>query len=867
LRFIVPEVLQTSAMDCGPAALKALLEGIGVRVSYQRLREACLTQADGTSIDALEDLAIALGLEAFQELAPIEDAFDVLAKRAPCIVVVQASGAPHFVLLWRVDAGWAQLMDPGKGRRFVRRDELLRELFVHQQRFEPGDFWDWWVTTAWFGVAQARAQRLSLTDQLTSTRDPERAGMIEAAARIVERLVRRRVVPSKDAATIVDELTNSQLLRIDDLLIPAAQIAISTDTEQNTTAKGCVFLSVRGGDVRAADGDSTFNRVLGDDDPSPTKILFRLMSKRGKALLVNLSLLSGLMAVVAVAEMLFLRAAFNATTLLALAHQRLVACFLYALLVVLTVALEGALGFGILRLGRDLELRTRIALSAKLAKVPDRYFRSHPIVDTLHRVQHLFELKALPEIAAAFARSTLEFLVTCGALCVIYPHGTGWVLGALLCGAVAPYLLTRIRQQVEARRQIHYVSLWRLYLDALQGLLPLRVHGGQISLRARQDEHLYEWRRQARSAVLLLSVGEALQSLAVLACVVCLVLGFLQRSEDAATLLLLVFWAVRLPIHARGISTSLQHFPNARAAVARLVEPLTAEANGPTAQPSPVADLGSEPQLGLAIELRDVSASIGAQNVLSEMHVTLHPGSRVAVVGSSGAGKSSLVAVLLGLLECQGELLLDGVSLESYGVSRLRRETVWIDPAVQLWSRTLLENVRFGNPQGARHSLRSVIEQAELGDLIERLTNGLATELGEGGVRVSGGEGQRVRVARGLMRQRARLVLLDEAFRGLDRSMRRRLSDMLRNENPQASILEVTHDIADTFAFDQILVIEDGRLIEVGRPAELLSLVGSRYAELARADAAAQHSVWAGSAWRRFAIGSTGALERLDADG
>ena len=116
-RFFAPEVIQTSAMDCGPAALKCLLEGFGVNVSYGRLREACQTSVDGTSIDTLETLAQSLGLDASQILVPVDHLLLPEAEALPALVVMRLpSGLTHFVVVWRVHRDWMQIMDPGRRR-------------------------------------------------------------------------------------------------------------------------------------------------------------------------------------------------------------------------------------------------------------------------------------------------------------------------------------------------------------------------------------------------------------------------------------------------------------------------------------------------------------------------------------------------------------------------------------------------------------------------------------------------------------------------------------------------------------------------------------------------------------------------------
>ena len=109
-RWQVPEVVQSSAMDCGPASLKALLEGFGIHASYGRLREACQTSVDGTSIDALEETAIALGLDASQIMAPADHLVLPESAMLPALVVVRLpNGATHFVVVWRRIGGLPQI--------------------------------------------------------------------------------------------------------------------------------------------------------------------------------------------------------------------------------------------------------------------------------------------------------------------------------------------------------------------------------------------------------------------------------------------------------------------------------------------------------------------------------------------------------------------------------------------------------------------------------------------------------------------------------------------------------------------------------------------------------------------------------------
>ena len=131
-RFFAPEVVQTSAMDCGPAALKSLLEGFGIPVSYGRLREACQTDVDGTSINTLEDIALQLGLRAEQVMLPVDHLALPEAQALPAIVVVQRpSGLTHFLLVWGRLGNLLQVMDPATGRRWPTWQRFINEIYVH----------------------------------------------------------------------------------------------------------------------------------------------------------------------------------------------------------------------------------------------------------------------------------------------------------------------------------------------------------------------------------------------------------------------------------------------------------------------------------------------------------------------------------------------------------------------------------------------------------------------------------------------------------------------------------------------------------------------------------------------------------------
>jgi len=145
-----------------------------------------------------------------------------------------------------------------------------------------------------------------------------------------------------------------------------------------------------------------------------------------------------------------------------------------------------------------------------------------------------------------------------------------------------------------------------------------------------------------------------------------------------------------------------------------------------------------------------------------------------------------------------------------------------------------------------------VIEASALRGVLEKLPDGLQTPLGEGGALVSGGEGQRVRLGRSLLRSGVRLVILDEPFRGLDREQRRELLARARQWWSDATLLCITHDVGEVLAFGRVLVVEEGRIVEDGVSADLAERPDSRYRAMLEAEEAVREGLWSSAAWRRL---------------
>jgi ATP-binding cassette subfamily B protein len=278
-----------------------------------------------------------------------------------------------------------------------------------------------------------------------------------------------------------------------------------------------------------------------------------------------------------------------------------------------------------------------------------------------------------------------------------------------------------------------------------------------------------------------------------------------------------------------------------------LLEPL-----GALEQRTPVAPAQRQPEAAASIAFENVSVVAAGHQVLRDINLTIAAGSHIAIVGASGAGKSSLVGLLLGWHRAaSGGVLVDGIELDESRLDQLRPHIAWVDPAVQLWNRPLLENLRYGNNSV---DVSDAIAAAELASVIHRLPNGLDTPLGEAGGLVSGGEGQRVRLGRALLRPGVRLAILDEPFRGLDFEQRHKLLARSRETWRNATLLAISHDIAEAMSFERVLVVEDGRIIEDGDPRELARNPESRFHAMLAAESAIRDEFWNGAEWRHLSL-------------
>jgi ATP-binding cassette subfamily C protein CydD len=406
----------------------------------------------------------------------------------------------------------------------------------------------------------------------------------------------------------------------------------------------------------------------------------------------------------------------------------------------------------------------------------------------------------------------------------------------LLTAPILPMFMILIGKLAEAQTKKQWKSLSHLsahFLDVMQGLTTLKLFGRsqfqkitihQVSERFRQTT--MGVLRIAFLSALVLEMGATL-STAIVAVETGLRLLYSQMSFQSAFFVLLLAPEFYLPFRLLG--TKFHTGMSASAAAQRIFEVLE------TPAPAPVGKF--YPMLAHSvIRFKDVHYAYddGQRPALNGVSFEIRPGQKVALVGPSGAGKSTVAQLLLRFIETrQGEISVGGTPLDAFVVQGWREQVAWVPQHPYLFSGTIAENIRLSRPDATLAEVIKAAQQARAHDFIEALPEGYETVIGERGAGLSGGEAQRISLARAFLKN-APLLILDEATSNLDPENEALIIEATGQLMQGRTVLIIAHRLSTVGKADQIVVMEQGRVVATGTHQTLLEQAGI-YRELINA--------------------------------
>jgi ATP-binding cassette subfamily B protein len=279
------------------------------------------------------------------------------------------------------------------------------------------------------------------------------------------------------------------------------------------------------------------------------------------------------------------------------------------------------------------------------------------------------------------------------------------------------------------------------------------------------------------------------------------------------------------------ISTVLMMIARARASAERIIEVLDTIPSIADKEPALAADTAAdveEPTIQRgAIEFRNVNfkytATNKGENVLSNINLTIQPGEFVALVGGTGSGKSTLVSLIPRLYDVSdGQVLVDDVDVRDYKLATLRSAIGVVLQQNVLFSGTIRENLMWGNAAASQQEIEEAAQNAQAHDFIMSFPNGYDTDLGQGGVNVSGGQKQRLCIARALLKK-PHILIMDDSTSAVDSATEAKIRASFREHLKDTTILIIAQRISSVQEADKIIVVDDGRIVGIGTHAELLA--------------------------------------------
>ena len=430
-----------------------------------------------------------------------------------------------------------------------------------------------------------------------------------------------------------------------------------------------------------------------------------------------------------------------------------------------------------------------------------------------------------------------------------------WRIGLLMLVMGVPiYFLTRWFQKtavpVFRAMRTESTHLTSRFVETFTGIRAVKAFGAEARMRTEYAQASERYRLAVMDSIKIFGVyAPTLTLLGNLFIAGALVLGgyaVLGGTMQIGTLLALVIYANRVFEPVMQLSEFYNMFQSAMSALEKLSSFLTEEPE--VAEPEHPYERAVEPATESAAESTTggVSGTVrGAlveldsavfgytsdRHALKETSLRIEPGTTVALVGATGAGKSTIAKLVARFYDVSsGQVRIDGVDVRQLADVQLRREVLMLTQEVFLFSASILENIRMGNPQASDEQVKAAAKAVGADAFIERLRDGYESRLGRGGITLSAGQRQLVSFARVFLAN-PRVLILDEATASLDIPSERAVQAALRTVLAGRTALVIAHRLSTVMGADRVLVIHEGSVVEDGSPQQLIAS-GGRFAAM-----------------------------------
>lgn len=423
-----------------------------------------------------------------------------------------------------------------------------------------------------------------------------------------------------------------------------------------------------------------------------------------------------------------------------------------------------------------------------------------------------------------------------------------WRIGLfMLVMGVPIYFLTRWFQKtavpVFRTMRTESAHLTSRFVETFTGIRAVKAFGAEVQMRVEYAQASERYRLAVMDSIKIFGIySPVLMLLGNVFIAGALVLGgyaVLGGTMQIGTLLALVIYANRVFEPVMQLSEFYNMFQSAMSALEKLSsflaeEPEVAEPEHPheRAAESATGATGGGKVQGALVELDSaVFGYTSDRHALKETTLRIEPGTTVALVGATGAGKSTIAKLVARFYDVSsGQVRIDGVDVRQLADVQLRREVLMLTQEVFLFSASILENIRMGNPQATDEQVKAAAKAVGADAFIERLRDGYESQLGRGGITLSAGQRQLVSFARVFLAN-PRVLILDEATASLDIPSERAVQAALRTVLAGRTALVIAHRLSTVLGADRVLVIHEGSVVEDGSPQQLIAS-GGRFAAM-----------------------------------